>query len=108
MKLTLLKSGLAALALACALNNLSAANSRILWQIGKADTNNAEFALAPNGWTTFRADGFFVVGASAPARDWPYVQPGPDDRWAGGRAHTFTIAFGVKSAVADGECTPDE
>src|ERR1017187_3673111 len=104
MKLMLPKSGLAVLALFFSLGNLSAADSRILWQIGKADTNNTEFALAPNGWAKFKADAFFVVGASEPIRDWPYVQPGPDDRWAGGRPHTFTIAFGMKSATKDGEC----
>ena len=50
----------------------------------------------PKGFRQFKSDGFFVVGESSPARDWPYVQPGPTDAWAGSRAHTFTILFGVK------------
>jgi alpha-mannosidase len=76
----------------------------VLWQIGKADRNNAEFALAPNGYTQFKEDGFFVVGSSDPKRDWPYVQPGPVDGWAGSRLHTFVVLFGLKSIPAAGEC----
>ena len=34
--------------------------ANLLWQIGRPDTNNAEFALAPNGYAKFREDGFFV------------------------------------------------
>jgi hypothetical protein len=76
-----------------------------LWQIGLPDNNNAEFALAPNRYGDFRDDGFFVVGQSDPRREWPYVHPGPADAWAGGRSHTFTIVFGLKSSLTDGECT---
>ncbi len=72
--------------------------SRVLWQIGKPDNNNAEFALAPGGYSRFQADGFFVVGQSDPQRDWPYVQPGPTDDWAGLRPHTFTVVFGLASS----------
>jgi hypothetical protein len=46
----------------------------------------------------------FVVGRSAAERDWPYVQPGPDDVWAGSREHTFTILFGLRDAPPAGEC----
>ena len=42
------------------------AESKILWQIGKADASNAEFALAPGGYAKFKQDGFFVVGQSDP------------------------------------------
>src|SRR6266487_1458618 len=81
-----------------------AANAEVLWQIGKADHNDGEFALAPKGYNQFREDGFFVVGRSDPKRDWPYVHPGPHDSWAGGSQHTFSIVFGVKTARADGDC----
>ena len=81
-----------------------AANAGVLWQIGKADHDNREFALAPKGYNQFREDGFFVVGRSDPRRDWPYVHPGPHDTWAGSSQHTFTIFFGVKSAPAEGDC----
>jgi hypothetical protein len=76
-----------------------------LWQIGLPDNNNAEFALAPNGYAEFRNDGFLVVGQADPKREWPYVHPGPADAWAGGHPHTFTIVFGLKSSLTDGECT---
>ena len=75
-----------------------------LWQIGKADHSNAEFALAPNQFARFAQDGFYVIGESTPQRDWPYVHPGPADAWAGGREHTFSIIFGVRSAGDPGEC----
>jgi alpha-mannosidase len=86
-------------------NRLAGADSAgLLWQIGKPDNDDREFALAPNGYSQFREDGFFVVGKSDPKRDWPYVHPGPADGWAGERQHTFSIVFGVKEAVARGMC----
>ncbi len=75
-----------------------------LWQIGKADGKNAEFALAPGGYARFQNDGFFVVGSSDPKKDWPYVQPGPVDGWAGSRPHTFIVLFGLKAVPAAGDC----
>jgi len=77
---------------------------KVLWQIGKTDRNTAEFALAPSAHKQFTQDGFFIVGASDPSKDWPYVQPGPGDAWAGGRPHTFTIAFGMKEAGKTDSC----
>jgi len=82
----------------------AASGTRSLWQIGQPDTNSAEFALAPKGHGKFHDDGFFVVGRSDAKRDWPYVHPGPADDWAGGRQHTFKIVFGMKEAVAHGDC----
>jgi hypothetical protein len=75
-----------------------------LWQIGKSDGDDREFALAPGGYRDFAEDGFFAVGESDSARDWPYVQPGPADAWAGGRAHTFTVSFALREAPRAGEC----
>jgi alpha-mannosidase len=100
MKTTLI----AALAIASFAFNLHAAESRVLWHIGEHDGNNTEFALAPGDYSKFQQDGFFVVGAGNPKQDWPYVHPGPSDAWAGGREHTFTILFGVKSAATAGNC----
>ena len=71
-----------------------------LWEIGKADNDTREFALAPGGYADYSADGFFIVGESNPARDWPYVHPGPTDPWAGSQPHTFTIAFALDAAPA--------
>lgn len=76
----------------------------LLWEIGKADRNNAEFALAPGGYAQFKNDGFFVGGVSDPKQDWPYVHPGPADAWAGAKSHTFIVLFGLKTVPAAGEC----
>ncbi|HNS20890.1 MAG TPA: polysaccharide lyase family protein [Sedimentisphaerales bacterium] len=75
-----------------------------LWEIGKADGGNAEFALAPDGYSRFQSDAFFVVGVSTPKEDWPYVQPGPSDSWAGARSHTSIVLFGLKTLPAEGQC----
>ncbi len=77
---------------------------KLLWEIGKADGGNAEFALAPKDYNRFAEDGFFIVGRSDAARDWPYVHPGPTDGWAGGREHAFTVVFGVRKAPREGGC----
>ena len=74
----------------------SAQQTRLLWQIGMPDNRTAEFALAPADYAKFSDDALFVVGASEAKRDWPYVQPGPADVWAGARSHTFTVCFGLK------------
>lgn len=82
--------------------------SRILWQIGTRDDNTAELALGPADGLRFSAvfkqDAVFAVGTSDAKKDWPYVQPGPADAWAGNRAHTFSILFGAGTPAAQGEC----
>ena len=67
----------------------SAANGaeQVVWQIGKSDHSYAEFAIAgkfPEFAARFKAKPIvFEVGRSDPARDWPYIQPGPlDAAWA--------------------------
>ncbi|HEX3798505.1 MAG TPA: polysaccharide lyase family protein [Verrucomicrobiae bacterium] len=82
----------------------SAADAHLLWQIGKPDRDGSEFALAPKGYGQFKADGLFIVGASDAKRDWPYVQPGPDDAWAGSSRHRFKVIFGVRQPVQTGNC----
>ena len=78
-----------------------------LWQIGKADNDTAEFALGPdrsNQYSaTFPNDALFIAGQSDPKQDWPYIQPGPADVWAGGKSHTFTILFGLKMTSSEGK-----
>ena len=81
-----------------------AAERQLLWQIGKPDHSNAEFALAPGGFAQFKDDACFIVGKSDAKQDWPYVHPGPADGWAGSRPHTFTIVFGVNRTAASGAC----
>jgi len=76
----------------------------LIWSIGKADGSGSEFALAPNRYSQFADDGFYVVGSSDPARDWPYVHPGPSDSWAGSKLHTYTILFGIQKAYSKDSC----
>ena len=76
---------------------LHAAAPRVLWEVGRSDGSNAEFALAPKDYRQLRDDALFVVGGSDAATSWPYVQPGPADGWAGSRSHSYAIVFGVKA-----------
>jgi hypothetical protein len=70
---------------------------QVVWQIGRPDKSYAEFALARN-YPAFQGRFgqqplVFEIGRSDPARDWPFIQPGPADPWAGSREHPFTIRF---------------
>jgi len=96
----------AALWLLVAAGTVVAADNELkrLWQIGKADNDTREFALAPGGYARFARDPVFVVGVSKAKADWPYAHPGPSDGWAGSRQHTFTVAFGLRAAPKAGAC----
>ncbi len=83
---------------------VAADEMKTLWQIGAADNNTAEFALAPGGYAQYSRDGLFMVGSSDAKKDWPYCHPGPNDDWAGGGPHTFTILFGLKEKITGGDC----
>ncbi|MBM7789779.1 polysaccharide lyase family protein [Tenggerimyces flavus] len=65
-----------------------------LAMVGTPDWTDHEFALAPGGYaeypTRFPNDVTFTIGDD-PAQSWSYIHPGPDDSWAGGRAHTYTL-----------------
>jgi hypothetical protein len=43
----------------------------------------------------------FLVGVSDAKKDWPYVQPGPRDPWAGARPHSFSICFALQDKPAE-------
>ncbi len=67
-----------------------------LWQIGQFDNCYEDLAIphdygAYNG--TYPKDVAFIVGKSDPAKDWPFIHPGPTDAWAGSRAHPFQVLF---------------
>lgn len=65
--------------------------------VGTFDRRSLELALAPGGYdqflTRFPGGVDYTHGVSAPATDWPYLHPGPADRWAGSAAHTFRLRF---------------
>jgi alpha-mannosidase len=75
-----------------------------LWQIGKEDGQYKEFALAVQGIHQYQSDPLFVVGRSDAAKDWPFIQPGPSDPWAGKTSHTFSIVFGLAKQPSAGDC----
>ncbi len=91
---------LTALALWVAATTFTAsATESVVWQIGQPDKTYAEFAIARN-YPAFqgRFGGqpvVFEIGRSDAARDWPFIQPGPVDAWAGSRPHPFTIRFNL-------------
>jgi len=102
------KPFLVSLLLGISLSSSVFGEDKLLWQIGKADNNTAEFALGPdrsNQYSvTFPDDALFVAGQSDPKQDWPYIQPGPADGWAGSKSHTLRILFGLSKAPSEGEC----
>lgn len=78
------------------------AADRLLWQIGTPGNRASDFALAPDGYQRYRTPGFFVIGASDPARDWPYIQPGPSDGgWAARLPHSFHVWFALEQPPAE-------
>lgn len=74
------------------------ARANTIFKIGAHDRDYNGFAIAGHYEDYARAfprDVDFTVGRSDPAKDWPYIQPGPEDTWAGGREHPFAIHFQI-------------
>ncbi len=86
---------------------LAASEPTPIMTLGTLDGKTDEFALAPDGWDrwreTFGADVRFQVGTDDPARDFPFIHPGPMDAWAGHTDHTFSIEFQLAEVPA-GQC----
>ncbi|MET0242598.1 MAG: GH92 family glycosyl hydrolase [Flavitalea sp.] len=78
---------------------------KTLWEIGRADNQTNDLALAPSGYAKFLEhdfgweDKYYIIGYSKPEKDFPYVLPGPKDKWGGTaptsgiRSHLLTILF---------------
>ncbi len=89
--------------------------NKTVWQIGEADNSCREFALAPDNYENFVEndfgweDKYFLVNHSGLKTDWPYVLPGPTDKWggtwstSGWRSHTLNILFGIKKLPINGD-----
>jgi len=79
-----------------------ARETTVVFQIGTPDGDYREFAIAGN-YAAFRRqfphDVDFVVGQSDPQQQWPFIQPGPMDGWAGSRPHPFKITFALADPV---------
>lgn len=81
-----------------------ATEAATLFQIGAPDGDYREFAIAGNYEAypkEFPNDVNFTAGQSDPAKDWPYILPGPADAWAGRKTHTFAIHFQLPAAASD-------
>ena len=84
------------------------AEQHVIWQIGESDNSTSEFALAPASYEDFVGadfgyeDRYFLVGHSDPKKDFPYVLPGPNDKWAGSshmagcRTQVINILFALE------------
>jgi len=76
-----------------------------LWSIGKKDGNYKELAIpGSHGDYTkaFPNDVAYTVGKSKAEKDWPFIQPGPSDDWAGLKQHPFKVLFDLKKAPKTG------
>ncbi len=81
--------------------------SQTIWEIGIKDYSASEFALTPDKYEDFLKhdfgweDQFYIVGLSSPAKDFPYVLPGPADSWGGAsntagiRTHILNVLFSM-------------
>ncbi|MGH8022803.1 MAG: polysaccharide lyase family protein, partial [Limisphaerales bacterium] len=84
------------LLLLCALTCAARAQTRVIFQIGTPDHDYRELAIAGDYGRyseSFPHDVNYDAGRSDPARDWPYILPGPADAWAGNKIHNFGIHF---------------
>lgn len=101
--ITLTQKRLCSLALlaSVSISSLPAAEN-LVWQIGKPDKDYGEFAIARNYPAYQERFGVrlivFEIGHSDPARDWPFIQPGPSDAWAGSKIHPYGIRFTLPGA----------
>jgi len=72
-----------------------------VFTIGTPDGLAGEFGCAEESWPNylkvFPKPIVYTVGKSK-VTDWPYIHPSNDDKWAGGRPHTFTIRFAGEKA----------
>lgn len=87
----------------------------VIWQVGKTDSSAREFALSNGEYEQFLdhdfgwEDRYFLVGRSQPEEDFPFILPGPDDRWggtsgtAGIRTHVLNLLFTMDSVPEKGE-----
>ena len=70
---------------------------RFLWEIGKADRDYSDLALAGKVMEYarhFPTDPVFAIGKDDERKSWPCIHPGPYDGWGGGnREYTFTVTF---------------
>lgn len=70
--------------------------AEVVWSVGRPDGSYSELALASRYQqfaSVFSEHILFRPGQDRARQAWPYVQPGPADRWAGSRPHRFEVRF---------------
>ncbi|TDD63558.1 hypothetical protein E1298_43690 [Actinomadura rubrisoli] len=81
-----------------------ALSGRPLARVGKFDHKSLELALAPAGYAQYKTrfpNGVdYTYGEGKPDVDWSYIQPGPADAWAGGKASRTTFRFNLDAVPA--------
>ena len=93
----------------------SFAQNKVIWEIGKADNQSSGLALSPTGYKKFLEhdfgweDRYFIIGYSKAEQDFPYVLPGPKDKWGGTaptsgiRSHLVNILFQLDKLPPQGQ-----
>ncbi|WP_052595528.1 hypothetical protein [Luteipulveratus mongoliensis] len=73
--------------------------------VGSFNGQGLELALSPSGFvryqSVFPADVDFTHGRDRADTSWSYLQPGPDDAWAGRRGHRFRLRFWLDEQPED-------
>lgn len=66
-----------------------------LWFIGGKDGDWRDIFFSADQNHATRSGADFTIGSSDPAKDWPAVQPGPRDGWAGEASRTNVVKFTI-------------
>ena len=87
------------LSVICAMFGLSCPvrGQSVLWEIGNFDRSSAEFSTTIN-LKDSNLNPTYIIGRSAPGKDWPAHQPGSLNRAFGGRVHPYTIVFNLPAS----------
>ena len=76
-----------------------------LWRLGATDNDYGEFALAgqhEDFLATFAQGVNLTINTDNPAENWPFIHPGPEDQWAGGRPQVFKLHFDMETIPETG------
>lgn len=76
-----------------------------LWRMGATDNDYGDFTLAGQheDFLAIFAQGVnLTINADNPAESWPFIHPGPQDQWAGGRPQVFKIHFDLETIPETG------
>ncbi len=76
----------------------------VVWQIGTFDDDYRELGKTHDYHEYLKhypRSVVFVVGRSTAREDWPFIHPGPADRFAKRKAHAFTVRFDLDAPPSD-------